>query len=116
MSAKHRATRHGSAAAWAGLGEAWPLIGIVGGFGLVLWCRRVEQLACAGEVLGTSAIGKEPVMPNAVEPRWQDVDEESADELAWRQGHGRPRIAGFGPVVLAFECHPFVVEGDETAV
>ena len=96
--------------------EARFLIGLVGGFGLVLWCRQVEQLACPCQVFGATAIGKEPVMANAVEARWQDVDEEPSDELVGWQGHGGPRTAAFDPVVFPLECHPFVVEGDETAV
>ncbi len=45
MSAKHRATRHGSAAAGTRRCAALHLIGFGGGFGLVLWCRQSEQLA-----------------------------------------------------------------------
>ena len=65
---------HGSAAARAGLGEGRRLVARGNGFSLVLWCRQVEQLTHSGKVLGASAIGKEPVMSDAVEARGQDVD------------------------------------------
>ena len=58
---------HGSAAVRAGLCEAWFLIGLVGGFGFVSRCRQVEQLTHPGKVLGTPAIGQEPIVTNAVE-------------------------------------------------
>ncbi len=71
---------HGSAAARTGLCEACRLIGLGGGFGLVLWCRQVEQLTRPGEVLDAPAIGKKAIMANAVEAQRQDVNEE---EYQW---------------------------------
>ncbi len=72
---------HATAAARAGQREARRLVGLGNGFGLVLRCRQVEQLTHPGEVLGASAIGKEPVMADAVEALGECVDEEAADEL-----------------------------------
>ena len=43
------------------------LVGFGGGFPLVLWWRRVEELPGPGEVFDASAICKEAVMANAVE-------------------------------------------------
>ena len=42
----------------------------------------------------------------------QDVDEEAADELRYRQGHGLVQITVFDPVVLPLEDDLLVVEGD----
>ncbi len=106
---------HGSAAAGAGLAERlWRCIGLVGG--LVLRRRDVQQFAGQSQVLGTAAIGEEPVMADAVEASGQDVEQEASDELSYRQVHGLVQITVFGPVVLPLEGYILVVEGDEAAV
>ena len=81
---------HGSAAAWAGLGERiWVIVGPVISLdgGLVLGRLDIEQLAQAGEVFDAVAIGEQSVVPDAVETPWQDVDEEASDELPSVQCH-----------------------------
>ncbi len=65
---------HGSTAVWARLGKG-RRFRVIGGLGVIgLGGRHAEQLADTGEVFGAPAIGKEPVMADAVEPRRQDVD------------------------------------------
>ncbi len=72
---------HGSTAVGAGLGED-RRFGVIGGVGVVgLGGRHGEQFAGTGDVAGAAAVGKEPVMADAVEALGQDVDEEAADEL-----------------------------------
>ena len=63
---------------------------------------HAEQLACSGDVVGTGAIGEQPVVANAVESAGQDVDEEAADELVRRQRHSLVAARPFDPVVLVF--------------
>ena len=90
------------------------VIALAAGFMERRW--DVEQLAGAGEVFGTAAIGKEPVVSDAVKAVGQDVEEEASDEFGYRQGHGLVQITAFGPVVLILEGDLLVVEGDEAAV
>ncbi len=74
---------HGSAAVWAELGEGrW--FRVIGGLGVMgLGGRHGEQFAGTGDVAGAPAIGKEAVVSDAVESRWQHVDEEAPDELRY---------------------------------
>ncbi len=107
---------HGSAAGRAGIGEHRRLIGIGDGLGPAPWCWDAEQLAGTGDVLGASGVGEEAIVADAVEALGQDVDEEAADELGYRQGHGLVQITVFGAGVLPFEDDALVVEGDQAAV
>ena len=43
--------------------------------------RRSDQLTRPRDGLGLGAAGEQTVVPDPVEPVWQDVDEEPADEL-----------------------------------
>ncbi len=73
---------HGSSAVWARLGEG-RRFRVIGGLGVIgLGGRHGEQLAGTGDVSSAPAIGKEPVMADAVETGRQDVDKKAADELA----------------------------------
>ena len=47
-------------------------------------CGHGEQLSGLGEAVGALAVGEHPVVANAVEAFWQDVGEETPDELARR--------------------------------
>jgi hypothetical protein len=47
-----------------------------------------EKLAALLQLLLAVVIPEEPVVANAVEPAWQDVKQESPDELVCREGHG----------------------------
>ena len=48
--------------------------------------RYAEQSPYFVEIACALTIGKETVMPNAVETGWQDVDEEATDELRRIEG------------------------------
>ena len=69
---------HATAAAWTSR-----LAGIDGGTGrlAVRFCNN-EQLTGACDVIGAGATGEQAVVTDAVEALRQDVDQESADELA----------------------------------
>ena len=79
---------------------------------------RSDQLTSAGELLGTRdiTVGKQTVVPNAVEPLGQDVHEEPANELAWLECHGLVSVRPLDAVVLVFERNAARVGGDQTAV
>jgi hypothetical protein len=53
---------------------------------------------------------------DAVEAAGQHVQEKPADELGGVECHGREAVAAFDPVVLAFEGHARVIEGNEPGV
>ena len=59
------------------------LAGIDGGNGgLAFRFCNGEQLTGAGDVVGARTAGEQTVVTDAVEALWQDVDQETADELA----------------------------------
>ena len=89
-------------------------VGLIGGRG------RGEQVPDPGDVDGPRSAGEQAVVADAVEVVGQDMQQEAADELVRREGHGldprASRRAGPGAVVLPAERHAAVVEGEEPAV
>ena len=75
-----------------------------------------EKLSDTLYVANTAAVGKQPVMPDAMKARWQDVDKESPDELVGGERHGLVSLMPFGSVILPSEGHIGAVEGDQPAV
>jgi hypothetical protein len=67
-------------------------------------------LATSGETLGTSAIGQEAIVTNAMETVRQRVEEEAADELAGFERHDLDVAAV--AIVLPGEPHRPLVERD----
>ena len=76
----------------------------------------IEQLTRSRDVLGAPAIGEEAVVPNAVAPVGQDVDQETADELVGVERHELVVSVSLGSVILPFERHALAIKGDEPAV
>ena len=92
---------------------------VCSGVGVLGLGRRgcdAEQLAGAGDVFLAPAVGEQAIVADAMEPAGQDVDEEAADELAGRQGHGLVAFGSFDPVVLVFEGDPGPVGCDQAAI
>ena len=52
-----------------------------GSDGLAFRFCNGEQLARLGDIVGARAAGEQAVVADAVEAVWQDMDQESADEL-----------------------------------
>src|SRR5436309_3200270 len=103
---------HATAAAWT-----TRLAGIYGGCGrLAVRSCNGEQLTGACDVVGASAFGKQAVVADAVQPFWQHVDEEAADELEGGERHLLVSIAAFDAVILPFEGDAALVESDQAAV
>src|SRR6266536_3836510 len=98
---------HASAAARTGMRGGWRLVGIddirIGIVVLRHW--HGEQLASACDVVGAGRSGEQAVVADAVEAFGQDVDQETADELAGGKRH--PLVSG--PAVDAIIL---VAEGD----
>jgi hypothetical protein len=83
---------HAAAATRTRAGERLGLVGLgaVGIPGLGLCRRHVEQAARSGDVVGARTAGEQAVVTDAVEALRQDVDQESADELAGGECLRRP--------------------------
>ena len=73
---------HAPAAARTGAGR---YASVIGGhlvlIGLLHVLGNIQELTRPGDVLGPVAVGKQPIMADAVETLWQDVHEEAANEL-----------------------------------
>lgn len=68
------------------------------------------------EVVVADGVGDEAVVSDTVETLWQDVDEETADELVGIEGHGFVSISLFSPVIFVFEGDAVIILGDQSGV
>src|ERR1700730_17536343 len=102
---------HATAATWAGMGGRHRLGTITGTgiAGLFLRNRHIEQLAYLRDVLCSGAVGEEAVVADSMEPVWQHVYQEPADELIGGECHDLLAVAPFGAIV-------FPLEGDAVAI
>ena len=91
------------------------VIGLLG-LGLFRQGCEIEQFAGESQVFGASAIGKEPIVADAVEALGQDVEQEASDELVGIERHDLLAVSSFGPVILPFEGDALIVETDQTTV
>ncbi len=91
---------------------------VIASFASRIW--RIEQLPRPGDVGHPAAIGKQSVVPDAVQAIRQNVDEKSADELVGSKRHGIWAVTAFmafgGPIILPLEGDAVVVGGNQTAV
>src|SRR5271157_1074643 len=109
---------HAPAAARAGI-RGWLRLTVirtvgVGGLPGRLW--DVEQLTGTCDVPGPAAIGEQAVMADAMEPTWQHVDEEAADELVDGECHQLAPLVLLGAIVFPLESDPGILERSEPAV
>lgn len=68
------------------------------------------------QVVVADGVGEKAVVSNAVESLWQDVDEETADELAGVEGYGFVAVSLFGPVIFPLEGDAVFIVGDQAGV
>src|SRR5215472_9454844 len=81
--------------------------------------QSTEQLAGAGDVGGTIAVGEEAIVADPVEALGQHVHQEAADELMRGERHRLPAVGAVGAVdavVLPPEGDGIGVGGDQSAV
>ena len=112
----HGCTATGARAGVLGWGVLCDILSGEDGHGNERGERSGEQLPGPCQVLDACGIGQQAVMADAVKSRWQDVQQEAAHELIDRQGHAPIAATALGPVILELEGHPFLVEGDQSAV
>ncbi len=77
---------------------------------------RRQQPTGQGDIVGAMAVGEQTVMPDMVEPFWEDVDQEAPHELMDRQVHGFIAINAFGSIILPGKGDDLVVDADQTTV
>ena len=101
---------HATTAAWA---WAWQDAGVISRAllisGLVDRRRNVQELTRSGDVVGPIAVGKEPVVADAVEAFGKDVDEEASDELMGVERHRLPAVGPIEAIVFPAERNAVVV-------
>src|ERR1700752_2227639 len=56
-------------------------------FGRFFWRRYGQELAGAGDAGLAGSAGEQPVMPDAVEATWQDMQQEATHELVGIEYH-----------------------------
>ena len=90
---------HAAAAARAGARQEAL---IIGDFlhGVIEDRRNLQELAEASDVVGAVAIGKQPIVTNAVEAFGENVHQKAPNELARGESHCLPAIGSIEPVVL----------------
>src|SRR6266481_5872847 len=75
-----------------------------------------DQFSGTRDIFLAGGAGEQPVVTDAVEPLWQDVEQEAPDELVGGERHGaqpRPAVAA---VVLVAEGHTAFVEAEQAAI
>ena len=77
---------------------------------------NAQGLAKASDVGGAVAVGKQPIVADAVEPLGEDMEKEAANELMGMECHCLPAIGAIKPIVLPAEGDPTVVGGDQPPV
>ena len=75
-----------------------------------------EECARFGDGVGTSGIGEEPVMPDAMEAIRQDMQQEAADKLVRIERHDAVTSPSVAPVIFPFEADMLCIEGDEARI
>jgi len=109
---------HAGAAAWAGtVGRFWLFRLGVGGLDGIDWNEwNRQQRADACNILGAGLAGEETVVSDAVEARWQDVHEKTADELVGIERHELVSLGALDPIILPLESDALVIECDKATV
>ena len=78
--------------------------------------RVGEKCACFSDGVGTSGIGQEPIVADAMKALGQDVQEEAADELVRIECHDAVAGLAVAPVIFPFEADTVAIEGDEAGI
>src|SRR3984957_18877725 len=76
--------------------------------------RHPQQFPASGQLPGTMAVAEEAIVPDAMKPVRQHMDQEAADELLGREGHRL--LAVVVPIILPAETNLTVVHGYQAVV
>jgi hypothetical protein len=75
-----------------------------------------DQFSGARDVGLAGGAGEQSVVADAMEPFWQNVEQEASDELAGRERHRAKPLPAVAAVVLVSEGYAALVEADQPAV
>ncbi len=104
---------HGAAAATTDEGRRWrDGAGVAGRFG----SRHIEQGTRRGQILLSPGIGQQAVVTDAVETRWQHMQQEAPHELVGGERHRLVAGMSLGPVVLPAEGHAMLIHRHQSPV
>ena len=78
--------------------------------------RDSQEFACAREVGLARRSGEQAVVANAVEPAWQKVEQEAADELVSADRHDTLAVCAVAAIILVAEGDAGRVEGKQPPV
>jgi hypothetical protein len=109
---------HAAAAArargWFVVWGAWAVLIIV--LAIRRRGRNIKQASAKRELVGAMAVGKEAVVPNAMEATRQYVEEKAADELSDPEPHHFVLVAAVFPIVLPKEADVGLIEIEQATV
>src|SRR5712671_186525 len=78
--------------------------------------RAWDQFSGTRDILLAGGAGEQPVVTDAAEPLWQDVEQEAPDELVGGERHGAQPRPAVVAVVLVAEGHAAFVEAEQAAI
>ena len=84
--------------------------------GFVRGRRHSKHVADLGKAVLSGGAGEQAVMPDAVEAAWQNVDQETANELVGEKSHDLLPVGDGAAVILIAEGDLLAVEPDDAAV
>ncbi len=93
----------------------------------IRWCRRIlgccnargrhlQQFADPRQILPASGIGDQPIVADPVKSTGQDMQQETAHELARIKRHGLVTGLAIGPVILPAKGNATVVHGHQSLI
>src|SRR5260370_304572 len=75
-----------------------------------------DQFSGARDVGLAGGAGEQSVVADAMEPLWQNMEQEAPDKLAGRERHRAKPLPAVAAVVLVAEGYAALVEADQAAV
>ena len=79
------------------------------------WCYS-QEFAGAHEIGLARGSGEQAVVADAVEPAWQKVEQEAADELVGAEGHDTLPLRAMTAIILVAEGDAGLVEAEQPTV
>ncbi len=80
------------------------------------WWRDCQEFAGAREADLAGGCGKQAVVTDAVEPAWQKVEQEAADELVGAERHDTLPLRAMTAIILVAEGDAGLVEAEQPTV
>lgn len=94
----------------------WASIDWLNRFGIIWWRCDVEQPACQRDAGLARGRGEQPVVADAVEARWKDVEQEPSDKRVGCQRHDLLALRTITAIILEPEGDASFVERNQPPV